>query len=587
MSTYKVLLTTVSVQSVKPSYHYGGMPQIPVKDGAAYMLMRAGVSLPKNAVVTSAVIWVNQGPDAWAGSNTLNVRRNFTAWPKGVTWNTKPAVTDVTHSQTKSGPAGSTWWNIDVTSDVQGFVAGTKVNYGWRLTTTSSTQRYLRGSHASVRPPYLLVTYQIPAKVPTNLSPAGGSVAIDKPVLTFTTDSSTTAINVQIDAAMDSVTPDFDSGEVAATAGVLDLADTAYAGLADAATTYWRARAKSSLGWSSWSPWVSFSRDDLDAVALSDPTTTPADGSPPFVWSFAGTQSAWQATLMDADGKVLDDSGVVSGADTDWTPTRGLTANGDQGIARIRVWDDVLRIATPGLPAYSEDTVDFTVTLDGTVDPMDTLTVSQAASVPSLVFEGTRAAGIPDEVAVFRNGVQVDRFPGADIFTSSTDFEWTDWSAPLNVECVYRLAPVVNGAVASGGPTVTVTPTGRGLWLVDPTTSTAALLWGNDAGSWGSEDTAVVHHPVSDGVAPVRRRLRRGTMSGSISGTLVDVGSFTAAASEAALEAFKLNDAGHEYRLIAGHMNLAVIVGDILVTPSPASKAGGVVAGAQFNFWSV
>jgi hypothetical protein len=252
----------------------------------------------------------------------------------------------------------------------------------------------------------------------------------------------------------------------------------------------------------------------------------------------------------------------------------------------VRVWDDVLRVATPGQPVYSEATQAFTVTLDGTVAPLDTLTVSQSASVPSLQFSGTRAAGIPDEVVVFRDGVQVARMAGTDVF-AGTDFSWTDWTAPLNVSATYRVAPVVNGAVASGGPTVTVTPTGRGLWLVDPATSTAAVLWGVDEGSWASDDVATVHQLVSGSTAFVRRRLRQGVYVGQISGDVLDALGLTAADTIAALEQFKANDAGTVYRLIAGHLNLAVIIGDVVPdAPTPISSAGDVIAKAQFNFWS-
>lgn len=586
MSTYRVLLTATSVQSAKPTYHYGVLSTIPVVDSAAYMLVRAAVSLPRNAVITQAKIWINQY-DSISGGLTLSVRRNFTAWPKGVTWNTKPAVTDTTHTRNLSS-AFALWWDIDVTADVQGFVAGTKANYGWRIMSNSSFNHKWLGSSAAQRTPYLEVTYVIPAKVPSDLSPQGGAVAVDKPVLTFAVGSDTLGVQVQVDPGFDAVSPDFDSGEITATAGVVDLADTAYAGLADGDTTYWRARAKNSYGWSGWSAWVSFSREDLDAVTLTDPTTTPADGSPPFVWTFAGTQTAFQATLMDSLGVVLDDSGVVAGDDTGWTPSKGLAENGDTGTARIRVWDDVTRIATSGQPAYSEDTVDFTVTFDGTVDAMDTLVADQVAGSPGVHLTGTRAAGIPDEVAVFRNGVQVDRFPGTDIFTSSTAFEWTDWTAPLGEAATYRLAPIVNGAVASGGPTVTITPTGQGLWLVDPDTDTVATLWGTDDGSWSADDVATVHVPVADDSPIVRRRLRRGTMVGSVSGMVLDAAGVDASDVLAALAAFTLNDAGHVYRLIAGHLNLRVIVGDILVAPTPISGGGnGAVAKAQFNFWGV
>jgi hypothetical protein len=594
VSTYRILLTAISVQSAKASYHYGPLAKDPVDSGAAYILLRAGVSLPKTAVVTAAKIWINQA-EAFAGSNTLSIRRNYTAIPKSVTWNTKPAVTDVTHTQAKSGIAYGEWWDIDVTSDVQGYVAGTKVNYGWRLFPSSGTVMKLLGSAATVRQPYLEITYVIPPKVPTNLSPAGGSVATDLPVLTFTTGSDTLSVQVQVDPAADSVTPDFDSGEYPATAGVVDLAATdmpggLYPGLADGSTTYWRARAKNSYGWSGWSAWVSFSRNDLDAVTLLSPTDPDADGTPPFLWSFAGTQTAWQATLMDADGKTLDDSGAQAGTDTGWTPAKGLTANGDQGIARVRVWDDVTRIATPGVPAYSEALLNFTVAFDGAVDPMDTLAAAQVGGSPGIALTGTRAAGIPDEVAVFRNGVQVARFPGTDIFTTATDFAWTDWSAPLNTEATYRLAPVVGGAVASGGPTATITPTSSGLWLVDVDTDVAAVLWGAEEGSYDASDVATVHVVVSkDAPVPVvRRRLRRGVISGTESGVIIDVDGFPASDTLTALqETFPANDAGTIYRLIDGHLNIAVIAGDFLVSPTPESDANRFLAKAQFSFWSI
>jgi hypothetical protein len=405
-------------------------------------------------------------------------------------------------------------------------------------------------------------------------------------VLTFTTGDGVTGIDVQVDAAADGVFPDFDSGTVTATAGVLDLAATAYAGLADGSTTYWRARAQSSLGWSGWSAWVSFSRNDLDAVTLTDPTATPADVTPPFVWSFAGAQTAWQATLLAADGKQLDDSGIVAGAATSWTPLHGLTATGQSGTARVRVWDDVVRIATPGEPTYSEDTADFTVDFDGTVDPLDTLTFTQTAGSPGIELAGTRAAGIPDEVAIFRDDVQVARLPGPDVFPTSTTFAYTDWSAPMKVETEYRVAPVVNGAIAAGGPTVTVTPSCAGLWLADPSTDTAAVLGGTDEGSWSADDAATVHQALSGASGVVRRRLRRGVLVGSISGSVLTSRGFDGDDTLAAFEAFAENDAGNEYRLIVGHLNAAVIAGDFLVTPTPTSDTD-LIAKAQFNFWGV
>lgn len=579
-----------SVQAAKPTYAYGSkIAQVPIKSGDALALLRATIpsSIPKNAVVSSAKIWVNQFEGPWTGSVTLTVLRHLAKYDYKVTWANKPDAT-TTDSQTRSNAADDSWWSINVTPDVQGFISGTLTNWGWRLVTNSSTLRHIRSQEAAGSQPYLEIIYTVPSKVPFNLSPQGGAVSVAKPVVTFTTGDDTTAINVQIDQAADAVSPDFDSGEFPATAGVMNLAlptpGGTYPGLADGATTYWRARAKSGSGWSGWSPWVSFSRANLPSGSLIAPTTTPADGSPPFLWSFAGTQDAWQATLSDDSGKVISDSGVVSGADTGWTPPRGLMANGAHGIARVRMWDDVLRVATPGAPTYTEVSVDFTVTLSGAITPMSTLVATQVPMSPGIVLSGTRTTGgIPDEVIVFRDGVQIARFPGTDIFTSSTAFTWTDWSAPIGVESTYRLAPVVGGSVASGGPTDEATPECQGIWLIDPSTGTKAVLWDRDEGSWDRPDVATVHVPVSAGASIVRRRLRRGILAGSISGRVLDVVGIDAADTLAALEEFAENDAGVEYQLITGAMNERVIVGDIVVAPTPVTGAQK----AQFNFWSI
>ncbi len=588
MTTTRLNVGVTSVQSAKPDYRYGSeMQQVPIKASAATPLLNiAGLAtIPKNAVITSAKVWINQYDGPWSGSNTLTLMRHLSAYTWQVTWNTRPAAT-TSASQTKSGSAAGTWWSIDITPDVQAIVSGTRKNYGWRLATSSATLHKMRTHRAAASQPYMEVVYQVPSKVPSNLAPQGGAVSIADPVLTFTTGDDTVAIQVQVDPDSDAVSPAFDSGEVAATAGVLDLADTAYAGLADGDTTAWRARAKSASGWSAWSQWVEFSRADLETAALTSPTTTPSDGTPPFEWTFTGTQTAWEADLLDAAGKRLDGSGLVSGADTAWTPTKGLTATGQSGTARIRLYDDVTRVATPGHPNYAEDTVDFTVDFDATVDPLDTLVASQTRSLPAVYLTGTRADGVPDEVAVFRDGVQVARMPGTDAF-DGTDFAWTDWTAPMNREYTYRVAPIVNNAVAAGGPTVDVTPVCDGLWLVDPDSDTAAPLWGLDEGTWGAEDIATVHQPIGEDVSPVRRRLRRGVLTGTISGSVLDALTFPADDTLEAFETFSEADAGTVYQLIGGHLNRSVIVGDILVTPTPVTDAVKTVARVQFNFWSV
>lgn len=588
MPTVTVFPSFISVQSAKPSTSFGTLAYPPLKNGTCEVLTRAAMpTLPKGSVIVSAKFWVAQN-EAWSGSNTLGLHRNQTSWKATDAWNDRPsAVSTATGTKTQSGTAALTWWDIDVTNDVQGWYDKTiRYNWGWVLRTGSGTLRKLRGRKASSRWPHLVIEYEPPAKVPSHLSPQGGAVSVAKPVLTFDTSDNVTAIQVQIDAAADAVSPDFDSGTVVTTGGKLDLSATAYAGLADGSTTYWRARAKSAAGWSAYSAWVSFSRNDLDAVTLTAPTATPSDSTPPFAWTFAGTQTAFEADIL-FNGKVIRSSGRVSGSADDWTaqPLDGAYF-GKTLTARIRVFDDVIRIATPGAHTYSEDTVDYVPTFTGTVDPMDTLAAAQSGiNSPGVVLTGTRAAGIPDEVAVFHDDELVARLDGADVFTSGTAFAFTDWWACVGRPVTIMLVAVVDGEFADDSPTVTLTPHGRGIWLVDPAAGTTAVLWDMEGGSTDAPDLAAESRTTDGRV--IRRRLANAAKSGSHSGRILTVGDLDADDTLDAFEEFRGNDAGTVYRLIRGRENLAVIAGNLLATPTPSDGLHGkAIALGQFDWWS-
>lgn len=586
MPTVAVFPSFISVQAIKPSTSFGTLAFPPIKISSKVILTRAALpTIPKGSVITSAIFRVRQRYD-WGGSNELLIRRNLTSWVATATWNTKPSVVPTpTDTATASGTDAGHWWELDVTDDVQGWYSRTiKYNWGWTLSTDSTIQRIVNGKKATSGHPHLVITYEPPAKVPTGLSPQGGAVSVAKPVLTFDTSDNTLAIQVQIDPASDGVSPDFDSGEVASTGGYLALAATAYAGLADGSTTYWRARAKNVTGWSNWSTWVDFSRADLDAVTLTSPGATPADTTPPFEWTFAGTQTAWQADIINGT-KAIRSSGFRSGVDNDWTaqPIKGSDF-GKVLTARIRVWDDVTRIATPGAKTYSEDWVEYTPTFTGTVDPMDTLVASQPVTdSPGILLAGTRAAGIPDEVAVFHDDELVARLDGADVFTTSTDFEFTDWWARIGREVEISVVAIVDGEFADNPPTVELTPTCRGFWLVDPAANVAAVLWGIDEGTWSRDDIATVHQTIDGRI--IRRRLANPPRQGQQPGDIYDVGDLLADDTLAAFETFRDNDAGTVYRLIDGQMNLPVTAGNIITWPTPLEGGGEILSRGQFDWW--
>lgn len=591
MATVVVFPSFISVQSPAPSKSFGTLANVPIKNGVYEVLTRAKMpSIPAGSIITSATYRVAQN-DNWTGTNVLGLHRNLTSWLATETWGGRPAaVSAASGTDSQAGTHALDWWEIDVTADVQGWYAKTiKYNWGWVLRTNSSTKHYVRGKEASSGHPHLVIEYEPPAKVPSGLSPAGGAVSVAKPTLTFDTSGNTIAIQVQLDAAADAVSPDFDSGEVAATGGVLDLTTTAYAGLADGSSIYWRARAKSSAGWSGWSSWVQFSRDNLDAVTLTAPASTTADTSPPFAWTFAGTQRAWQADEFLVEGgrtTLLRSSGLRSGTDNDWTPAPLVGAYFGKTLrARVRVWDNVTRIATPGTPTYSEDTADFVASFTGTVDPMDTLVATQAVvNSPGVTLSGTRAAGIPDEVAIFHDDVMVARLDGADVFTSTTVFSFTDWWARMGEEVEITVVPIVNGDFADDAPAATITPRCRGLWLVDPATGTKLVLWETDLGSGDQGDLAAIMQTVDGQI--IRRRLANAPRAGSYSGQIFDALGFDAGDTIAAFDEFRANDASTVYRLLRGKENLAVIAGDFIHSPTEMENLDDEVYSAgSFNWW--
>lgn len=589
MPEVRLSVAAYSVQNAKPTQKYGQITPLPVYQGAQDILLRVSLAgIPKGATITSAALQFVQGAGV-SGTHSLTLYRVTGAWPSSVTWSTLPSFTGTgAVTVSKSSPAAGTLWSWGLTSFVQAMVTGTNLNIGFLIAKNQTSRVTLLGTPASSGKPVLVVQYTLTPSTPTNLHPSSGAVSVAKPSLTFNTDDDVVSIQVQIDAAADAVSPDFDSGEVAATAGLLDLNDTAYGGLSNGASTSWRARQKNGAGWSTWSSWATFSRTNKSSLTIDEPTSgTVSDGTPPTEWTFGGTQTAWQVRLLDASGRVLSDSGRQNGTATSYNPSKGLTTNGQTGTLQVRVWDDVDREATPGDPAYTETNLALTLTLDGSVDPVDSLTAVQTDASPVVTLTGTRNE-IPDYVQVFINGTRVATYAGLDVFDGD-DFTIQDVSAPMNQEATYRVAAVVNGAVASGGPTATLTPKTSGIWLIDESDhDDKVVLWRNGPQNQSAPELSIVHTPIGDDdeAEVVRRRLVRFKPQGDVAGTILDARGFTAAASEALLNAWTEYDAGHLFRLVMGNLNRTVIIGDLTLAEPPATNDQQRVVDVTFNWWS-
>ena len=598
MITRTLTVSAFSIQRARPNYVYGQPERLYMEylNGAALVRAAIPADIPKTAVVVSATLRLLSTTNLTGkGDVTIVAWRSTSPLRSTATWNSAPAhAASTSASFTMTSPPGPVWVELDVTADLQGFVSGTLSNNGWRVSSTlAGAHHYLRGATSANNAPELVLTYWVPDGPPTDLMPDGAAVGTPNPTTTFTVPDGTVSVQVQVDAAANGTAPGYDSGEVPASGGLLDLSRTdlpggAFTGPADGASTYWRARYKhSDFGWSAWSTWATFSYASRGTLSILTPDAAPSDPSPTISWSFTGrTQSSWRARVLDANSRELSSSGWRSDTDTAWQPPKGFTRDGQTGFVEIVVRDTLDRVSVPGFPASVTRRLAVTLTLDGTVPPMDTLVAVMDGVRPVVPLTGTRSE-IPDEVIVFRSidgGPQqrIARLLGTDVFTG-TAFAWDDYTAPMGRSVRYRVAPVTAGKVASGGPTQTLTTTCRGMWLADPETGEMAVLW-NASLELDKPDVAIVHQTISG--ALVRRRLGRPPRSGTVAGTLVDAEGLTADDSADALAAWDDDDAGHVLRLVAGEENMAVTIGDITLTPTEASgSANGRVSDVTLSVW--
>lgn len=585
MTVKTIPLTAVSVQSAKATTRFGQLSTLPVSTTAQFMGRAAMTGIPLGAVVSSAIFTIrSRNNPTWSGSHAIKVRSLGGPFSTATTWSNKPAsIASSEVTVTKSGAAFGTFWDFDITAMVQAWVSGTVANNGLIVFSADASVGQFQGAVAPWGPPILTVTYVTAAATPTALHPSSGAVSLAKPTLTFQVPTDTTSIQVQVDPAANATTPAYDSGEVASTAGLLDLSTTTYAGLADAASTQWRARSKNGLGWSAWSSWVTFSRAAWKTLTVTSPTATSEDPSPVVTATYGGTITSWRAYTKNSLGAVLQDSGWTPGSVIAFGTTKSVGAT---GTAVVQIRDSIVRDSTPGDPDYAQATQAFTVTPSGTPATITAVATSQDGVRPNVVVTGTRAGGVPDEVVIYRNNVLVGRVPGASVFTGVT-LSYSDNTAPMNVPATYKVYAVVNGAWSNASATSTITPRCIGLWLFDSESTDAALILGNDDLDQSQPENAIVHRPISSPNGDpqvVRRRLGRYPREGVVSGTLIDVLGITAATSEANLRAWADLDAGHLYRLVLGNQSDLVILGDITFTESPLNGRERVL-GVSANWW--
>ena len=252
-----------------------------------------GRPFPYGASILTATLRLTLA-SAWTGQ-TLTIRRVTGEWrERTISYNAEPTNTTTNEvSQAITGSAGDAV-EIDISPLLDDVSAG-GAWHGLRLAISASVDRSFYSSDsatASERPEVDIEWADLP-DAPSEMTPSGGMAVSDsKPVLSwrFATqgneaDQEQALSQVQISTSTSFATPEYDSTMTANTQTSWDLAATAYGGLTDGATRYWRVRVQDQAGLTSeWSETQQFVRDAKPTLTISSPTTTTEDTTPPIAW---------------------------------------------------------------------------------------------------------------------------------------------------------------------------------------------------------------------------------------------------------------------------------------------------------------
>lgn len=586
------------LDSTNTTTNYGDAQRLGIKSGSMYPLIWFAPPFPPGANVSSAILTV-YAKGAWGVSPTLSVRRVTSSWKASrVTYATTPTVLGTTGATlTQSSPADATVWSFDVTNLMQNVADGSNY-YGFRLETTDTTQRFLYSLDALDYKPTLAVTFTVPPDAPTDLVPSGNqAVSSAKPVVRFTFNDYggdyMSGLQVQINATNVWTAPTFDSGILTATEPELDLSGTAYAGLANTVSAYWRVRAKDSTGlWSPWSDASQFHRDNKGTLTLSSPSVSNVlnDFTPPIVWSLAGeTQTAWRAWILRDDDPttVLADSGKTTGTATQWTVPKGALKRDDITYrARVRTWDSKDRANTAGDPDFTAVERAFTFSEDGTVVAVTafSIVINSISLQPHVTLSWTSATA-PDSFNIMRDGDVVDsKLLPSDLLVSGTTYQYVDKEARRGVSHVWKVQRVVNGKASASNPTATGTLIAAGIWLADNDRNIFLFLTNTTGSTWGMGEAGDTFNPLGSATSV---RLTQGIRGweGNVTGTLVDYGANTADGWADNAMNMRSRAPRTTYTLHVGREAMKVRVFNFQVTPQ--SQPGPSTRLVSFDFLQV
>jgi hypothetical protein len=576
--------------------NFNSAQRMTLKSGVAWAFDRWGIRLRDDATCAVATITF-YAAGASTGSRTLSLQRAGDSWDPGtITFNDQPGVVGTIATASVGTLADGDPIVFTVTNPVQTIVNGA-ANYGFRLTTNAATAHKVYG-FGSDHPPVLSIAYYVKPSKSTGIKPAGGAVSTNKPTITWPyvdpDGTDLAAVKVQIDAANNFVSGiDFDSGWVTSAEAELDLTTTAYAGLANAATTYCRVQVRDADGGeSAFSDPVSFSRQDQGSLAISTPaSTTIKDATPTITWALTGaTQAYWQVivTRDDDPSVILHKTQKNRGTSTSHTLPEGVID--DEGIPYriyVRTWDNVHRVPVPGFPTYVQAIKTVTVA-DGAAGAPAGLTAVQYGDLPAVLITFTRATP-PNSFTLVRDGRVIRALLDPDdLFVSGTTYQYIDWTAPPRRSLSYQARAVVSGDQSPRCAADTVTTTPEGTWLVD--TSVEPARWirvrGTSVGDWQRSDTYVVHR-VLGAAGAVKITSAMGGIDGTFKGAMHDGDAGVSVETQLNRINLMLAHPDRILRLIGGQLNMPVVAADLSPGVHEFLMETFDKATASFKFWQV
>jgi hypothetical protein len=591
MPQITIPLTTYLIKENRPAYPIGSPGVLTLRsvaDGTHKVMARVPIDqIPVDAVVTSAEVrfWT---AEAKSGASPIRILPITERWKSSVKWEGRPSLGAVITTTSITAPTKDALYAFSVTA-----WANSRSRNGLALDTTISTAIRLRGSSAAINKPVMVVDYYLPNNQPVNLSPQGGAVSVPTPILSYTGDQDMDHQQVQYssDGTVGGIT--FDTGSIPATTGRYVPSGGAPV-LAAGQSTYWRVQTSGGGGVSPWSPWVSYSYEPIVEPTITSPFSETDDGSPTLTWTVPD-QVSWQAELQQGSDVLSKSTWDVDSANRDWTPSAGVPLPDGNGLLVLRTTDSISpRVAAEGAPVYAEVTKPFTTALGSGGPGITNLAVTFDEPIP--VITGTRSVGIPDEIALVRDGKVVSIWdedgvprkwaPGVDFFTG-TNFEIRDYTADPRQPHTWSVLTRTNGTASAVGSEVSGTFVTGSVWIVDPRTGTQIEVLGNNGVpvvSQITEEGAVLHTPVHGNlvVEPVRRRLMRTTRAGGVEGLVLNN-------DENTLNEWALSDSRLRYRLIFGKVNWPIIFGDYSPTDvfytHPDPECDDTLVLVSLNWW--